>query len=187
MKVLESLTADRSSAEAGYAKIVPILEAGGFGLRRIGHSQASPDDESPLCRMIRPAAGRGGVTGGLAPWQIRRTQALMEARLEARLTTSELAAAVRLSKSHFATAFRQSFGEPPHLHLMKRRVERARHLMRTTDASLPEIALACGFSDQSHLSRLFRRLDGDTPSRWRRRARTALRADPSRATIQPIA
>ncbi len=60
MKVLESLTADRSSAEAGYAKIVPILEAGGFGLRRIGHSQASPDDESPLCRMIRPAAGRGG-------------------------------------------------------------------------------------------------------------------------------
>jgi AraC family transcriptional regulator len=122
----------------------------------------------------RPQAAT--VEGGLAPWQILRTEALVERRMEERLTTAELATAVRLSAGYFARAFKRSFGVSPHLYLMKRRVARAKHLMTTTSRPLSEIALSCGLSDQAHLSRIFRQHEGETPNRWRRRSKPALQA-----------
>jgi AraC family transcriptional regulator len=120
---------------------------------------------------VQPPEPQGDlVAGGLAPWQITRLKALMETRLDQRLTTGDLAAAVHLSKSHLARAFHRSIGDPPHLYLMKRRIARAKELMMTTQDSLAIIALACGLSDQAHLSRVFRRLEGDSPNAWRRRS-----------------
>ena len=110
------------------------------------------------------------ATGGLAPWQTLRVKALIEARLGERLTTTDFAAAVCLSEGHFARAFRRSFGEPPHLYLLRRRIDRAKQLMRNTQQTLSEIALSCGLSDQAHLSRIFRRFEGETPNGWRRRS-----------------
>ena len=108
------------------------------------------------------------VRGGLAPWQIRKVTSHVEAHLDRPIRNDELAALVRLNPSHFGRAFRNSFGEPPHEYVIRRRVEHAQGLMLSTDASLSEIALNCGLADQSHLTRLFRRFAGESPRAWRR-------------------
>lgn len=117
----------------------------------------------------------GGVLGsgssvrvGLAPWQLRRAYAFIEAHLDGDPSISDLAQECRLSASHFARAFRQAVGMPPHRWLMKRRIERAKELLLEGDLELAQIALACGFVDQSHLTRIFSQHEGHSPGRWRR-------------------
>ena len=78
---------------------------------------------------------------------------------------------VRLSSSYFSRAFKVSFGCSPHSYILRRRIERAKFLMQGGDEPLAQVALECGLSDQAHLSRIFRRYVGCTPSRWRRTAR----------------
>ncbi|WP_158746929.1 AraC family transcriptional regulator [Acidisphaera sp. L21] len=111
---------------------------------------------------------RRAARGKLAPWQERRAKEMLEADLNSNLRTAALAEACGLSPSHFARAFRQSTGLPPHRWLLNRRVDRAKELMLTTGMSLPDLAAACGFSDQSHLSRVFERVVGVPPGAWRR-------------------
>ena len=105
---------------------------------------------------------------GLAPWQVRRVLAHIEANLSTSLRNKDLAAVARLSPFHFAVAFRNSVGESPHEHLIRRRVERAQGLMLSTDKPLSIIAVECGLADQAHLTRLFRRIVGESPAAWRR-------------------
>ena len=69
-----------------------------------------------------------------------------------------------LSARHFARAFRQSTGLSPHRWLMQLRIERARELLAARDFSLTEIALACGFADQSHFRRVFTATTGMSPA-----------------------
>jgi AraC family transcriptional regulator len=114
------------------------------------------------------AASSGQARGGLAPWQIRKVTSHIEAHLDRSIRNEDLAALVRLNASHFGRAFRNSFGEPPHEYVIRRRVERAQGLMLSTDAPLSAIALDCGLADQSHLTRLFRRVAGESPRAWRR-------------------
>lgn len=108
------------------------------------------------------------TSGGLAPWQVRKVVSYIEAHLEKPLRNEDLANLVRLNPSHFGRTFRNSFGTPPHEYVIRRRVERAQGLMLSTGATLSEIALDCGLADQSHLTRLFRRLTGESPRAWRR-------------------
>lgn len=109
------------------------------------------------------------VRGGLARWQIDRTLRHIDQGLEGTITLAQLAEGVRLSPGYFSRAFKQSFGVPPHAYVMACRVERAKTMLATTCVPLCDIALECGLADQAHLSRLFRRLTGETPCRWRRR------------------
>jgi AraC family transcriptional regulator len=108
------------------------------------------------------------ISGGLAPWQIRTTKSLVSERLAERISVEELADGAGLSASHFARAFKASLGMSPHAFVMQQRLERARALIVGTDMPLCEVALVCGFADQAHLSRLFRRVVGFSPSAWRR-------------------
>jgi AraC family transcriptional regulator len=87
----------------------------------------------------------------------------IEAALDARLTVETLAHGVGLSPAHFARAFKESLGRPPHQYLLALRLERARRLLETTNASLSEIAQRAGFADQAHFTRLFKRAFGVTP------------------------
>lgn len=112
-----------------------------------------------------PAAA-GPMKGGLAPARLRRVQEFIQANLAEDLGLQTLAALAELSPKHFARAFRQSTGLPPHQWVVLRRVERAQALLATGSATA-EIALACGFADQSHLTTTFRKVVGTTPARWR--------------------
>ncbi len=108
---------------------------------------------------------------GLAPWQIRRLEAFVAAHIAGTITLERMAACVGLSPSHFGRVFKMALGETPHAFVLRKRVERARTLMVESALPLAEIALDCGFSDQSHLNRIFRRYSGMSPNAWRRMTR----------------
>lgn len=106
--------------------------------------------------------------GGLATWQTRRALAYIEATLGSKVAIRDMADLVALSKSHFRRAFKHSLGSSPMTYVAMRRVERAKIMMASTRQGLTDIALACGFADQSHFNRSFRRIVGVSPGLWRR-------------------
>jgi AraC family transcriptional regulator len=116
----------------------------------------------------RSSGANGSRPGALAGWQIARVRAFVEENLHSNIDTRDLSAVAQRSPAHFSRSFKQAFGEPPHAYVIKRRLERACHLMATTSESLSPIALRAGFSDQSHLCRSFQRAFGQSPSIWRR-------------------
>ena len=125
-------------------------------------SEAQQSASSTMC--TNPAIH----AGGLARWQAQRALAYIEDNLGSKLDTRALADLVAFSKSHFSRAFKRSLGLPPMAYVASRRVERAKVMIAGTREQLTQIALACGFADQSHLNRSFRRVVGVSPGRWRR-------------------
>ena len=105
--------------------------------------------------------------GGLPPRALRRVREYIAAHLEEHISVQGLARIVGLSMYHFARAFKQSEGVTPHHFLLRCRVKRAQELLADTELPLSEVALAVGFSDQSHCARRFREFVGVTPSRYR--------------------
>jgi AraC family transcriptional regulator len=114
---------------------------------------------------MRPLAR---VRGGLAQWQVSRVKEILSANLDGSVPLKEIARECRLSVNHFARAFRRSSGVAPHKWHMERRVEVAKEKLRDGRLSLSDVALACGFADQSHLTRVFAQLAGISPGAWRR-------------------
>jgi AraC family transcriptional regulator len=108
--------------------------------------------------------------GALAPWQMKRVVETVDANPGASHTISMLAQGCGLSSSYFARAFRETTGLAPHQWLTRRRIEHACRLLAQTRMELSEIALACGFVDQSHFSRVFARQEKRSPGKWRRLA-----------------
>ena len=127
-------------------------------------------EPSTIPANLQPLNGstREIVRGGLAAWQKRRLTAYIDAHLTGRIRIEELAELVNLSESHFSRAFRCTFLTSAHEYLTRRRIEVAQSLMLTTREPLCAIALRCGLSDQSHFTRVFRRIVGETPAAWRR-------------------
>lgn len=119
-------------------------------------------------RAYSGMADDGMIRAGLTPRQLKVALDYMEAQLAGDPTIADLAKACGLSSSHFARAFTQSMGMPPHRWLMQRRVERAKALLSAGDLDIAQIALVCGFTDQSHLNKVFARFEGCGPGRWRR-------------------
>jgi AraC family transcriptional regulator len=105
--------------------------------------------------------------GKLSPWQLRRALDFMVVHLNDDPTIAELAQQCGLSSGYFSRAFRQTTGVTPHRWLIQKRVERARALLLQSALGLADIAVICGFVDQSHFTRVFARFEGDSPGRWR--------------------
>src|ERR1700710_2931043 len=116
----------------------------------------------------RYSGANGSARGGLAAWQILRVRAYIDGNLHRTIHIRDLSAVARRSPAHFSRKFKLSVGESPHAYVVGRRLQRACHLMMTSAASLSEIALSVGFSDQAHLCRLFRQSFGQSPANWRR-------------------
>jgi AraC family transcriptional regulator len=108
------------------------------------------------------------VYGGLASWQLIRAKELMDGNLDGSISLAEVAAQCRLSTRHFTRAFGQSTGMPPHRWLLRRRVERAKDLLRDPRLTLTDVATKSGFADRRHLIRAFSHFVGATPGVWRR-------------------
>ena len=127
------------------------------------HLAAAPGTTTDLELLpLRPR-----IRGGLPPRAMRRVREYVEAHLEETISIQALADTAGLSMYHFARAFKQSEGITPHDYLVQCRVRRAQELLAGTDLPLSEIALAAGFSDQSHCARRFREQMGVTPSDYR--------------------
>lgn len=95
----------------------------------------------------------------------------VDAHLEAAISVEDMAAAVALSPAHFARRFRLATASTPHAFVLSRRIARASALLRDTDMAVAEIAHACGFSSQSHLTARFRAALGAPPAAYRRALR----------------
>jgi AraC family transcriptional regulator len=106
--------------------------------------------------------------GGLAGWQRRSVAQYIEENLGEQISLAELAMRAQLSVFHFARAFKQSFGMPPHRYHTSRRIERAKVLLTQPTRSVTEIALDMGFSDTSAFTAAFRKSAGRTPTEYRR-------------------
>lgn len=108
----------------------------------------------------------GAISGGLAPRKLRHLKDYIEARLDQPIHLRDLADEVGLSEFHLQRSFRASSGSSPHRFLLHRRIERAKGLIRKGEP-LAQIADACGFDSQSHLSRAFKSATGMPPGSYR--------------------
>lgn len=110
--------------------------------------------------------------GRLTRAQMRRVVARFESGGGRRLTVAELADSIGLSESWFAHVFKNTTGLTPLQWQSRRRVDLAKGLLGECDLSISEIADRLGFSDQSHLTRVFHQIEGETPAAWRRTHRS---------------
>ena len=106
--------------------------------------------------------------GGLSALQMRRATEFLEAHLDGDISLSRVAEICDLSLSHFARAFKCTFRKPPYQWLLERRIEKGRDLLLNSRLPLADIAMRCGFTDQSGFNRSFKRICGVTPGEWRR-------------------
>jgi transcriptional regulator GlxA family with amidase domain len=96
-----------------------------------------------------------------------RARDLIDGRYVEPLDLTALAEAAHVSPRHFSRSFKRTFGETPYQYLLTRRIERARHLLRTTDMQVAEVCLAVGFTSVGSFTDTFRRHLGVTPTTYR--------------------
>ena len=104
----------------------------------------------------------------LSVWQLNRLIDYIEMHLAEKITAIDLADLIKLSTGQLFRAFKISVGLSPFRYIARRRVESACTMMRTTREPLSQVAIACGMCDQAYLCKMFHRLIGMSPSRWRR-------------------
>jgi AraC family transcriptional regulator len=121
-----------------------------------------------LAKFERSGSEVQVLRGGLAGWQQKKVTDFIEGHLKENISVQELASMVQLSRYHFARAFKQSFGVPPHRYYASRRMERAKTLLEERTRSVTEIGLMLGFTETSSFTTWFRRTIGVTPSDFRR-------------------
>ena len=153
-------------------RVISLLESAVGQL----HNQVHPaqgtlrEATSLLRRQIDPPIAREAPDGRgrLLPWQARKVCEYIDRHITRPVLVADLCALVQRSEAHFSRTFKCTFGESPHSFVVRRRVELAAQYMLTTDASLSDIALRCGFTDQAHLCKHFRQAAGQTHAAWRR-------------------
>lgn len=104
---------------------------------------------------------------GLQKWRLIRVTDYVEGHLADSVRLAHLAAVAGLTRMHFAAQFRIATGVRPHHYVRRRRIEKARELLRDPEHAIVDIALAVGFQTQAHFSTVFRQVTGETPRQWR--------------------
>ncbi len=118
-----------------------------------------------------PGSSRSIRAATLAPAQLKRAQDLIFDQLHQPLAVADIAAKLDMPLARFSRAFKNSVGVGPYGWHLRRRVVRSAALLYDEELSLADIASECGFTDQSHYTKAFRRVLGVTPGRWRRKMR----------------
>jgi AraC-like DNA-binding protein len=185
-RVSEGPTRDESPPAWGAVSFGPYLLRGGLwiqsviGLLDVATQQLESSKEAAQSAIEQATSlllqgqsrlhsrGRSRAPGGLLAWQVRKVREFVDAHIAGRILVSDLGAVVQLSDAHFSRLFTRAFGLTPHAFVLRRRLELAAKLMLESTASLTDIALCCGFADQAHLCKHFRRSMGVPPAAWRR-------------------
>jgi AraC family transcriptional regulator len=103
---------------------------------------------------------------GLTPHQLNRVVDYVQTHLDQELSIDDLAAQIKVSRCYFATQFKRSLGITPHQYVTQQRIERAKRSLRSSERSISEVALECGFASQSHLNKVFKQQTGTTPKNY---------------------
>lgn len=106
---------------------------------------------------------------GLAPLQLRRVIDYIQINLAQNLSILDLATLAGISASHFSRAFKRSTGIPPYQYLIQQRIEQAKQLLKQQNVPISDIAIDCGFANQTHLTKVFRQQTGLTPKGYQKR------------------
>lgn len=144
------------------------LEAGSPGGAVYAQTMANAISVQLLQHFSTLKPLRLDINGGLSPHKLKRVTCYIDERLEEKIVLEDLAAIAQLSQHHFARAFKQSTGLSPHQYIIKTRIDRAQRLLAKSSMEINEIAIACGFSNQSHLHRHFKKHLGITPKQFSR-------------------
>ena len=120
----------------------------------VPHPEQAPAVRVPSAASFRPRA-------------VRRAIEYMHANLAGTVRLEDIAGAVGLSVFHFSRTFRHTTGLAPHRYLTHARIDKVKVLLLESEQSLAAIAEEAGFSDQSHMSKVFRKLAGTTPKHFR--------------------
>ncbi len=120
-----------------------------------------------VLRSVATAAPVLAPAARLDDPRLARVADHVEANLTADLSLETLAGIAAMSPFHFARAFKLATGEPPHRFVMRRRVERAKVLLRTTAAPVADVAFQVGWENPSHFAQAFKAVTGATPGQWR--------------------
>jgi AraC family transcriptional regulator len=189
--VLEEVAGDLVGGDPGHVEILPrfgdsdpLIEGLMLGVRDVLHDDDPVTTvyvdylaQAIVARLIRRHSSASVVRspavashqkGGR---QIGRAIDFMEAHLGRSLDLATIAEAAGISPSHFARRFRATLGKAPHQYLIQMRIDRAKRLLSESDKSIAEIAFACGFASQEHLTRLLKRSCGLTPAGFRKARR----------------
>lgn len=140
-------------------------EAGCPAGRIYGESLSAAFAASVLARYAEPAPE--AHPGGLPPAQLRPVLDYIETRLDGALSLQELAGVAHISPFHFGRLFKQSTGVTPHQYVLRRRIGKAKQLLRDPALSIAEVAYATGFPSQAHFTTVFGRITGVTPKAFR--------------------
>jgi AraC family transcriptional regulator len=187
--VLDEVASDVVAGDPGHVEILPrfgdsdpLVERLMLGVREALHD----DDPSTtvyvdylaraiVARLIRRHSSASLVLSPASQQkggrQIGKAIDFMEAHLDGSLDLATIAEAAGISPSHFARRFRATVGKPPHQYLIQIRIDRAKRLLSESDKGIAEIAFACGFASQEHMTRLFKRSCGLTPAGFRKARR----------------
>lgn len=182
--VSEIYGCDVSSAELvpRFAILDPLLEQLAIAITGALHDGTSEDGLyiDAIAHMMAAHLARTHSTRSrpvrIAPakpvsaWRMRRLLEFIEENLDGDLSLHAMAAEVEMSPLYLARAFKQAVGQSPHQYVLTRRIERARELLRNTSMPVVDVAMAVGFSSQSHLSHWFLRHVGVSPAAYRRQA-----------------
>lgn len=138
-----------------------------------GDSKLYADSAAPLLaiHLLRHYSNRkpkqNAHTKGLSSRQLRRAISYIQAHLNEEICLDAIADELGFSRYYFCRLFKQSTGFSPYQYIIRCRIKRAKRLLKKGEESIAEIALACGFSHQSHLHRHFKRFTGVTPQKFR--------------------
>ena len=120
----------------------------------------------------RCSARRSKRSSGAEDARVSRACDYVKAHLDQALSLDDLAGIACLSRFHFGRVFKRDTGLSPYQYVMRTRIDRAKELLKSSELGVTQIAHACGFASQSHLSDTFRRMVGASPVEWRQTMRS---------------
>lgn len=121
-----------------------------------------------LDALIQSSVTRQEVWGArLQDFYIQEAVTFMEHNYQRELTVEEVADVCKLNRSYFSKLFKDSMGCPPQEFLIRLRLSKAAEQMKSGKAPIGEIAAACGYPNQLHFSRAFKKRYGVSPREWR--------------------